>query len=451
MNALGKLRIGQATLNLQIFLKTQSLSNQVSYFRNYSTKHVKIIIFLFFLLFLLSNIYKNFNANSLIFGLLFTLNQIMEAEMFIGVPKEIKNHEYRVGMTPTAVRELTHHGHEVIVEANAGSGIGIDDRAYEAVGATVVGTAAEIFEEADMIVKVKEPQRSECKMLREGQILFTYLHLAPDPEQTKLLVESGCIAIAYETVTDSKGGLPLLAPMSEVAGRMSIQAGAYCLEKAHGGAGVLMGGVPGVAPAEVVVIGGGVVGTNAAMMAFGMGAHITVLDRSIDRLRKLDSEFGNQLNTIYSTVHAVEKYVLNADLVVGAVLVPGAAAPKLVTDEMIKKMRPGSAVVDVAIDQGGCFETSHPTTHADPTYVVDDVVHYCVANMPGGVARTSTFALNNATLPFIMALANKGYAQALLDDPHFLEGLNVHIGNVTYEAVANDLGYAYQSAEDALG
>jgi alanine dehydrogenase len=375
----------------------------------------------------------------------------MEAAMLIGVPKEIKNHEYRVGMTPSAVRELIHHGHKVVVETNAGMGIGMDDGTYEAVGATVLGTAAEIFEKADMIVKVKEPQPGECKMLREGQILFTYLHLAPDPEQTKLLVESGCIAIAYETVTDRKGGLPLLAPMSEVAGRMSIQAGANCLEKAHGGAGVLMGGVPGVAPAEVVVIGGGVVGTNAVMMAMGMGAHVTVLDRSIDRMRELDTEFGSHLNTIYSTVDAIENYVLAADLVVGAVLVPGAAAPKLVTAEMIKNMRAGSVIVDVAIDQGGCFETSHATTHADPTYIVDEVVHYCVANMPGGVARTSTFALNNATLPFTTALANKGYAQALLDDPHFLEGLNVHTGNVTYKAVADDLGYAYQPAKEALG
>lgn len=371
--------------------------------------------------------------------------------MLIGVPKEIKNHEYRVGMTPTAVRELIHHGHQVIVETAAGSGIGLDDGTYEAVGATVLGSAAEVFEKADMIVKVKEPQLNECEMLREGQILFTYLHLAPDPKQTEALVKSGCIAIAYETVTDRKGGLPLLAPMSEVAGRMSIQAGANCMEKAHGGAGVLMGGVPGVAPAEVVVIGGGVVGTNAVMMAMGMGAHVTVIDRSIDRMRELDIEFGSHLNTIYSTVDSIEQYVLAADLVVGAVLVPGAAAPKLVTKEMIAKMRPGSVIVDVAIDQGGCFETSHATTHADPTYIVDDVVHYCVANMPGGVARTSTFALNNATLPFTTALANKGYAQALRDDPHLLEGLNVHTGKVTYKAVAEDLGYAYQPAKEAIG
>jgi alanine dehydrogenase len=370
--------------------------------------------------------------------------------MLIGVPKEVKNHEYRVGMTPSAARELIHHGHQVVVETDAGSGISMDDGAYEAVGASVISTAAKVFEKADMIVKVKEPQPSECAMLREGQILFTYLHLAPDAQQTELLVKSGCIAIAYETVTDARGALPLLAPMSEVAGRMSIQAGANCMEKARGGAGVLMGGVPGVAPAEVVVIGGGVVGTNAVMMAMGMGAHVTVLDRSIERMRQLDTELGSHLNTIYSTVDAIEEYVLKADLVVGAVLVPGAATPKLVTKDMIKRMKTGSVVVDVAIDQGGCFETSKATTHTDPTYIVDDVVHYCVANMPGGVARTSTFALNNATLPFTLALANKGYRQALLDDAHLLEGLNVHAGKVTYKAVADALGYEYQSAMDAL-
>jgi len=370
--------------------------------------------------------------------------------MLIGVPKEIKNHEYRVGMTPSAARELIQHGHQVIVETNAGLGIGLDNAAYKAVGASIIASAAEVFEKADMIVKVKEPQPNECEMLRQGQILFTYLHLAPDALQTELLVKSGCTAIAYETVTDARGTLPLLAPMSEVAGRMSIQAGANCMEKARGGAGVLMGGVPGVAPADVVVIGGGVVGTNAVMMAMGMGAHVTVLDRSIDRMRQLDTEFGSHLNTIYSTVDAIEEYVLKADLVVGAVLVPGAAAPKLVTRDMIKRMKTGSVVVDVAIDQGGCFETSKATTHADPTYIVDDVVHYCVANMPGGVARTSTFALNNATLPFTLALANKGYRQALLDDAHLLNGLNVHAGNVTYKAVADTLGYEYQSAMDAL-
>ena len=370
--------------------------------------------------------------------------------MLIGVPKEIKNHEYRVGLTPGSVRELVHHGHQVIIETGAGMGIGMDDATYETAGARILGTAAEIFKTAEMIVKVKEPQPVECEMLRPDQILFTYLHLAPDPKQTELLVKSGCIAIAYETVTDTHGHLPLLAPMSEVAGRMSIQAGANCLEKANGGSGILLGGVPGVAPAEVVVIGGGVVGTNAVMMALGMGSHVTVLDRSIERLRQLDSEFGSHLNTIYSSVSALEDYVLNADLIVGAVLVPGAAAPKLVTAQMIKDMKPGSVVVDVAIDQGGCFETSKATTHADPTYIVDDVVHYCVANMPGGVARTSTFALNNATIPFTLALANKGYQQALLDDPHLRNGLNVHKGNITYEAVAVDLGYKYQTPEQAL-
>jgi alanine dehydrogenase len=370
--------------------------------------------------------------------------------MLIGVPKEIKNYEYRVGMPPSTARELIHNGHQVMVETNAGLGIGLDDKAYEVVGATITHSATEVFGEADMIVKVKEPQPGECEMLRDGQILFTYLHLAPDAHQTELLVKSGCTAIAYETVTDAKGALPLLAPMSEVAGRMSIQAGANCLEKARGGAGVLLGGVPGVAPAEVVVIGGGVVGTNAVLMAMGMGAHVTVLDRSIERMRELDMKFGSHLNTIYSTVDAIEEYVLKADLVIGAVLVPGAAAPKLVTSDMIKKMKTGSVVVDVAIDQGGCFETSKATTHADPTYIVDDVVHYCVANMPGGVARTSTFALSNATLPFTLALANKGYRQALLDDAHLLKGLNVHAGNVTYKAVADALGYVYQLPLDVL-
>ena len=370
--------------------------------------------------------------------------------MLIGVPKEIKVHEYRVGMTPGSTRELIAHGHEVIVETTAGDGIGMNDAAYEAVGASIAGSAEEVFQKADMIVKVKEPQPKECQMLREGQVLFTYLHLAPDPTQTDLLVKSGAVAIAYETVTGSGGALPLLSPMSEVAGRMSIQAGAQCLEKVHGGGGILLAGVPGVAAANVVVIGGGVVGTNAIRMAMGMEANVTVLDRSLERLKQLDFQFGSQLNTIYSTVDALEQYVLAADLVVGAVLIPGAAAPKLVTREMIKNMRAGSAVVDVAIDQGGCFETSRPTTHADPTYIIDDVVHYCVANMPGGVARTSTFALNNATLPFIVALADKGYQQALRDDPHLLNGLNVHHGRITYEAVARDLDYDYLPAIEAI-
>ncbi len=370
--------------------------------------------------------------------------------MLIGVPKEIKNHEYRVGLTPASANELIHHGHQVMVQTQAGMGIGMDDAAYQAVGAEIVTTAEAIFERAEMIIKVKEPQPNECRMLREGQLLFTYLHLAPDPTQTELLAASGVTAIAYETVTDKRGGLPLLVPMSEVAGRMSIQAGAMCLEKSHGGAGLLLGGVPGVAPANVVVIGGGVVGTNAIRMAMGLEAHVTVLDRSIERLADLDLQFGGRLNTIYSTKEALEEYVLSADLVVGAVLVPGAAAPKLVTREMLGRMKPGSVLVDVAIDQGGCFETSHATTHADPTYIIDNIVHYCVANMPGAVARTSTFALNNATLPFALALANKGYPKALADDPGLLAGLNVHKGRVTYEAVAHDLGYDYLSATEAL-
>ncbi|MAZ40373.1 MAG: alanine dehydrogenase [Legionellales bacterium] len=370
--------------------------------------------------------------------------------MLIGVPKEIKSQEYRVGMVPSSVRELVHMGHKVLVEKDAGLGIAIDDAQYEAVGAQLAETAEEIFAKADLLVKVKEPQPNECKMLRPGQILFTYLHLAPDPIQTQLLIESGCVAIAYETVTDRFGQLPLLSPMSEVAGRMSIQAGARSLEKAHGGRGVLLGGVPGVEPANVVIIGGGVVGTNAIRMAVGMEASVTVIDRSLHRLRELDSQFGASLNTIYSTVDTIEQYVLNADLVVGAVLVPGAAAPKLVRKDMLSKMHPGSVIVDVAIDQGGCFETSKATTHAEPTYVVDGVVHYCVANMPGAVPRTSSFALNNATLPFIVALANKGYKQALRDDPHLANGLNVHEGDITYKAVADTMNKPYVPTEDAI-
>ena len=371
--------------------------------------------------------------------------------MLVGVPKEIKTLEFRVGLTTGSVEELVHHGHQVIVETAAGEGIGLTDDMYRAAGAEIVDSAAEVFERADMIVKVKEPQPNECKMLRPGQVLFTYLHLAPDPEQTRLLVDSGCIAIAYETVTDARGHLPLLSPMSEVAGRMSIQAGAHALEKHKGGSGMLLGGVPGVEAARVVVIGGGVVGTNAIRMAMGMEAHVTVLDRSLDRLKELDFQFGCMLNTIYSTRESLWKHVTQADLVIGAVLVPGAAAPKLVTREMLREMRPGSVVVDVAIDQGGCFETSRPTTHQDPTYVEEGVVHYCVANMPGGVARTSTFALNNATLPFTLALADKGYKQALLDDEHLMNGLNVHKGDITYQAVADVLGYDYVPAVQALG
>lgn len=370
--------------------------------------------------------------------------------MLIGVPKEIKNHEYRIGMTPAGVRELVTAGHQVIVQRDGGTAIGLTNERYEAAGATLIDTAEEVFATADMIVKVKEPQPNECKMLRSGQILFTYLHLAPDPEQTKLLVDSDAVAIAYETVTDNHGGLPLLAPMSEVAGRMAIQAGAHSLEKAQGGLGTLLGGVPGVAPAKVVVIGGGVVGINAARMAMGLGADVTILDRSLPRLKQLDEVYGPQLKTLYSNVESIEDEVVAADLVVGAVLIPGAAAPKLVTREHLKKMKTGAVVVDVAIDQGGCFETSHATTHQEPTYTVEDVVHYCVANMPGGVARTSTFALTNATLPFVQALANKGYKQALKDDVHLLNGLNVHRGNITYKAVADVLGYAYQAPADAV-
>ncbi len=371
--------------------------------------------------------------------------------MLVGVPKEIKTHEYRVGLVPASVRELTHHGHDVLVETNAGAGIGFEDGDYQAVGAKIVGTADEVFARADMIVKVKEPQQVEYGKLREGQILFTYLHLAPDAPQTRGLMESGCIAVAYETVTNARGGLPLLAPMSEVAGRMSVQVGAHCLEKEQGGSGMLLGGVPGVAAAKVVIIGGGVSGTNAARMAMGMEAHVTVIDKSIEQLYALDLQFGPMLNTIFSTVDSIERHVVGADLVIGAVLVPGAAAPKLVTREMVRQMRPGSVLVDIAIDQGGCFETSRGTTHAEPTYIEEGCVHYCVTNMPGAVARTSTFALNNATLPFTLALANKGYRQALADDPHLKAGLNVMDGKVTYKAVAEAHNLAYTPPEEALG
>ncbi len=371
--------------------------------------------------------------------------------MLIGTPREIKNHEYRVGLTPAGVRELTSRGHQVMIEAGAGLGIGIADEAYRNAGAELVATAAEVFRRAEMIVKVKEPQPVECSMLREGQVLFTYLHLAPDPEQTRALVDSGCVAIAYETVTDGRGGLPLLAPMSEVAGRMSIQAGAHAIEKAQGGNGVLLGGVPGVAPADVLVIGGGVVGYNAARIAVGMGADVTILDRSIARLNWLDTIFDGRLKTLYSTADALEACVAKADLVIGAVLVPGATAPKLVTRPMLKTMKPGAVIVDVAIDQGGCFETSRPTTHQQPTYTVDGIVHYCVANMPGGVARTSTFALTNATLPYVIALADKGYRAAALADGNLRDGLNIHVGKVTYKAVADALAYDYCPVNDVLG
>lgn len=363
--------------------------------------------------------------------------------MLVGAPKEIKNHEYRVGLTPASVRELVAHGHSVLIETHAGDAIDLDDERYRAAGADIAPDAASVFEQAEMIVKVKEPQPAEYSMLRSGQVLFTYLHLAPDPEQTQALVRSRAVCIAYETVTDERGGLPLLAPMSEVAGRMSVQAGAQCLEKAHGGRGLLLGGVAGVPAAKVVILGGGVVGTNAARMAIGLEASVTVIDRSLNRLRELDLQFGRALSTIYATQDSIEEHVLAADLVIGAVLVAGAAAPRLVTADMVRRMKRGAVVVDVAIDQGGCFETSHPTTHADPTYIVDGVVHYCVANMPGAVARTSTFALNNATLPFTLALADRGWRGALAADPHLLEGLNVCLGDVAYRAVADAHGMPF--------
>lgn len=370
--------------------------------------------------------------------------------MLIGVPKEIKNLEYRVGLVPSSVRELIVHGHQVIVQKSAGEKIGFADSAYSDVGAIIADTAEEIYAKADMIIKVKEPQPKECSMLRENQILFTYLHLAPDPEQTKLLLASGCIAIAYETVTDKHGGLPLLAPMSEVAGRMAIQAGATCLEVKNGGRGMLLGGVPGVAPANVVVIGGGVVGTNAVRVAMGMGAHVVVIDKALERLYHLDLQFGSKINTIFSTRYSIEEYVRDADLVVGAVLIPGASAPKLVTKDMVSNMRNGSVIVDVSIDQGGCFETSRPTTHDKPTYIVDGVVHYCVANMPGGVPLTSTFALNNATLPFVLAIANLGYKKAMQEDHYLLNGLNIYKGRVTYKAVADALHLPYTPPETLI-
>jgi alanine dehydrogenase len=370
--------------------------------------------------------------------------------MRIGVPKEIKVLENRVGMVPGSVREAVAHGHEVIVEHQAGLGIGMDDDAYRRAGATVVGSAAEVFAAAEMIVKVKEPQAVERAMLKPGQILFTYLHLAPDPDQAKDLVASGAVCIAYETVTSAAGGLPLLAPMSEVAGRMAVQAGAYYLEKPHGGLGILLGGVPGVDPAKVVVLGGGVVGTHAIHIALGMGAEVWVLDRNTEVLRALWRQFGRPLNTVFSTHDAIERHVVTADLVIGGVLIPGASAPKLVSAALVKKMKHGSVIVDVAIDQGGCFETSRPTTHAQPVYVVDGVTHYCVANMPGGVPRTSTFALNNATLPFILALAGKGWRKALADDPHLKNGLNIAFGKVTCEPVAEALGYPYVPPEAVM-
>jgi alanine dehydrogenase len=362
--------------------------------------------------------------------------------MLIGIPREIKNHEYRVGATPDSVREMVAHGHAVIVESQAGAAIGLSDDDYRAAGAEVVATPDEVFARAGLVIKVKEPQPHECRQLRPDQVLFTYLHLAADPDQARLLLAAGTTAIAYETVTSPSGGLPLLTPMSEVAGRMAIQAGAACLEKPRGGAGLLLGGVPGVASARVVILGAGVVGSNAAAMAVGLGAQVTVVNHSAERLRRLDERFGNRIRTQVATGAAIETLVLDADLVIGAALVPGAAAPRLVRREWLARMRPGSVLVDVSIDQGGCFETSRPTTHADPTYVVDGIVHYCVANMPGAVPRTSTFALNQATLPFVLALAGKGWRQALADDPHLAHGLNIEGGRVMHPAVARALGLA---------
>jgi alanine dehydrogenase len=370
--------------------------------------------------------------------------------MRVGCPKEIKNHEYRVGLTPESVHELVAHGHEVWVETGAGLGIGADDSEYRSSGATIKDGPEPIFAECEMVVKVKEPQAVERAMLREGQVLYTYLHLAPDPEQTADLVKSGVTAIAYETVTGPGNTLPLLKPMSQVAGRMSIQAGATALEKAHGGRGVLLGGVPGVLPGKVVVIGGGVVGFNAAQMAVGLGADTTILDRDPEVLERLGIHFESRAKTRFSNKANLAEAVCAADLVIGAVLVPGAAAPKLVTRDMLKCMMPGAVLVDVAIDQGGCFETSHATTHSDPTYVVDGIVHYCVANMPGAVARTSTYALNNVTLPHALRIANLGWREALRQDPHLAEGLNVHAGKVTYQAIADELGYDYTPVRAVL-
>ena len=369
--------------------------------------------------------------------------------MRVGCPKEIKNHEYRVGLTPGAVREYVAHGHEVLIETKAGAGIGADDASYIAAGAKIVGSAKDVFEKSDMVVKVKEPQQSEWAQLREGQLLYTYLHLAPDPEQTKGLLASGVTAVAYETVTDERGGLPLLAPMSEVAGRLSIQAGAVALQKANGGRGILLGGVPGVMPAKVAILGGGVVGLHAAKMAAGLGADVTILDRSLPRLRQLDDIFNGRVRTRFSTIDALEDEVFSADLVIGAVLIPGAAAPKLVTREMLSGMKKGAVIVDVAIDQGGCFETSHATTHSDPTYEVDGIIHYCVANMPGAVPITSAHALNNATLHHGLALADRGL-RAIAESQHLRNGLNVHKGRVTNGPVAEALGYEAYAPESVL-
>lgn len=370
--------------------------------------------------------------------------------MRIGVPKEIKNQEYRVGLTPSSVRELVVHGHEVWVETAAGNGIGISDQDYQLAGAVIIEAPAQIYGHCDMIVKVKEPQPQESQLLRPGQILFAFLHLAPEPKLADTLIHSGCSAIGCETVTDDQGGLPLLAPMSEVAGRMCIQAGAHTLEKPQGGRGIILGGVAGVAPAKVVILGGGVVGSNALRVAIGMEAQVTVFDKSLNRLRRLDFQYGAALQTMYATQDAIDQYVREADLVIGAVLIPGGAAPKLVSRAMLSQMQPGAVLVDVSIDQGGCFETSMPTTHSQPTYVIDGVVHYCVTNMPGGAPRTSTFALNNATLPFVLDLANKGLYRALMEDSHLRDGLNVYKGKITHSAVAAALGLKYYTPMELL-
>ena len=370
--------------------------------------------------------------------------------MKVGVPKEIKVLEYRVGMIPSGVKELVDEGHEVFVETNAGMGIGMTDQDYIDAGASILSTPEEIFDISELIIKVKEPQLNECEMLKTGQVLFTYLHLAADPEQAAALVKSGVTAIAYETVTADNGSLPLLTPMSAVAGRLSIQAGAYALQKANGGRGVLLGGVPGVIAGQVLIIGGGVSGAHAAEMAVGLGAQVTILDLSSDRLKELSNKFGDKVSTRVSSKQLINELVVESDLVIGAVLVAGAAAPKLVTIEHVKQMRPGSVMVDISIDQGGCFETSKPTTHAEPTYIVDDVVHYCVTNMPGAVPRTSTFALTNETLPFIKSLANSGWQNALKNDEHLKNGLNVHAGSVNFEAVADELGYPYKSPDEII-
>ena len=370
--------------------------------------------------------------------------------MLIGVPKEIKAQEFRVGMTPAGVRELAASGHQVLVQHSAGEGIGLTDALYAAAGATIVDSAEQVFAETDLVVKVKEPQAQECRWLRPGQTLFTYLHLAADLKQAELLMDSGATCIAYETITSQQGGLPLLAPMSLVAGRLSVQAGAHHMEVHQGGNGTLLGGVPGVAPAKVLVLGGGVVGSSALRVALGMGADVTVIDRSVSKLTELDEQYRGQLRTIYSTAESIEEHAREADLIIGAVLIPGASAPKLISADMLRLLKPGSVLVDVAIDQGGCFETSRPTTHADPTYVIDDVVHYCVANMPGAVARTATLALTNATLPYVVRLASKGSRETLLSDEHFSAGLNVFEGQLTHQAVAEALDTSWRRPSEVL-